>query len=730
MPLPMMGRMNREICMRMRAFFVLAIFAASTCGCLGITTYTDPRDVEAISDLYIALGHPPLSGWSITEVDPCLEPNKWQGVECVFYNITGIILSGANLTGELSQNLGNFTSLIELDLSNNHIGGSIPPSLPTTIQTFSLAGNHLIGSIPDTISTLGLMTDLNLSGNNLSGQLPPSMGNLPSLTTLDLHNNQLSGFLDVLQGLPLINLNIENNLFFGPIPEELKSIQNFSKDGNPFNTTVIPSPPTLQPSPAPTLPSSPSPSPIGAPQISPNVAYGEVLFPPQLSIGEKNDGEHKSISKIVIGGLVILVVLLCVCLLALSNFCKRSRNKGHKAFHALPSWKTPIIDQYMQKPDSQAQKVKRNETPGAKDQGNNSHMSLALNESGWTKHTRIKSSWSEKDDDSQLDILPQPPSPYLTLPSERIIQNAKIPPISTTNLSSSNMSSESCYKVADLQQYTNSFSQYNLIGKGMLGSVYKGHLPTGELLAVKKLDNDVTKCQNDEELLKLICTISGLRHDNIVQFMGYSIEHGQRLLVYEYCDNGSLYEALHVDEEMHRQLSWNVRVRIALEAARALEYMHEVCHHPTLHRNFQSVNVLLDLKLTVHISDCGLAALVPSKSMAVLQGCGYGAPELELGSYTCQSDIYSFGVVLLELLTGRKSYDGSRPQGEQFLVRWAVTKLHDIDALSRMVDPSLAGKYPSKSLSRFADIISLCIQPEPEFRPPMSEIVQSLLHMM
>ncbi|PHU03200.1 Protein STRUBBELIG-RECEPTOR FAMILY 3 [Capsicum chinense] len=109
---------------------------------------------------------------------------------------------------------------------------------------------------------------------------------------------------------------------------------------------------------------------------------------------------------------------------------------------------------------------------------------------------------------------------------------------------------------------------------------------------------------------------------------------------------------------------------------------------------------------------------------------GYGAPEFESGIYTSQSDVYSFGVVMLELLTGRMSYDWTRSRGEQFLVRWAIPQLHDIDLLTRMVDPSLDGKYPVKSLSHFADIISRCVQHEPEFRPPMSEVVQDLIQMI
>ncbi|EPS62270.1 hypothetical protein M569_12522, partial [Genlisea aurea] len=114
---------------------------------------------------------------------------------------------------------------------------------------------------------------------------------------------------------------------------------------------------------------------------------------------------------------------------------------------------------------------------------------------------------------------------------------------------------------------------------------------------------------------------------------------------------------------------------------------------------------------------------------------GYGAPEFESGIYTAKSDVYSFGVVMLELLTGRMSYDRSRGRGEQFLVRWAVPQLHDIDALSSMVDPALGGKYPVKSLSHFADIISRCVlvrndKADPEFRPLMSEVVQDLMELI
>jgi len=141
---------------------------------------------------------------------------------------------------------------------------------------------------------------------------------------------------------------------------------------------------------------------------------------------------------------------------------------------------------------------------------------------------------------------------------------------------------------------------------------------------------------------------------------------------------------------------------------------------------------LLDSEFNPHLSDAGLASFIPDAEFQTAeQSAGYTAPEVDMtGQYTLKSDVYSFGVVMLELLTGRRPFDSSRPRSEQSLVRWATPQLHDIDALDRMVDPALKGLYPAKSLSRFADVLALCVQPEPEFRPPMSEVVQALVRLV
>ncbi|KAK1303723.1 Protein STRUBBELIG-RECEPTOR FAMILY 3 [Acorus calamus] len=294
--------------------------------------------------------------------------------------------------------------------------------------------------------------------------------------------------------------------------------------------------------------------------------------------------------------------------------------------------------------------------------------------------------------------------------------------------------SATSFSIASLQQYTENFREDNLIRDDRLGQVYRAELPDGKLLAVMKLNN-VNSMLKMDEFLDLVLTLSELRHPNVVELVGYCAEHEQRLLVHKYFSDKTLNDVLHSRDEFEMNLSWVARVKVALGAAKALEYLHEGCQPPVIHRNFESGTVLINDELAVCVSDCGLASLDLSRSVTQLSGrirlFSSEAPEFnESGLYTVKSDVYRFGVVMLELLTGRKPYDSSRPSGEQYLVRWSIPQLHDINALSRMVDPSISGKYPVKSLSRFIDIISRCIQSAPEFRPLMSEVVQDLTRML
>ncbi|XP_010533880.1 PREDICTED: protein STRUBBELIG [Tarenaya hassleriana] len=735
---------------RWGVFVVFCVLASTVPFSAGITNL---RDVSAINNLYITLGSPPLSGWLDFGGDPCGE--GWQGVICDSANITEIRISGLNVGGSLSDTLSEFTSIQVMDFSSNRIGGSIPRNLPYTIRNLSLSGNQFTGSIPFTISYLSQLSDLSLgnnlltgsipdifqqlseltkldmSANQMTGKLPSSMRDLLSLKTLHLQNNKLIGTLDVLEDLPLTDLNVENNLFSGPIPPKLLNIPNFKKDGTPFNTTIItPPPPGIVPPPpssrlppvSPLPPASPSPPLVWPPPTDDDGESGDPFNgvpssgQPTLEISTPSgSGKFWTTQKI------ILIVASVAIILLVSGLC-------FSLWRCCRSKKSYQYDAEAFKENVPNRSNKPSSLPVASDIGKVPREPMVKPFDGYGADNRkngsqpkpqVMAAGSGYKTGNRLPPqkpLPRPPMHFRS--NEAAERVTRFPP----GMNSS--SSATVFTIASLQQYTNSFAERNIIGEGSLGNIYRAELPEGKLLAVKKL----TATQTDSEFLNLVSSVIKLKHGNILELFGYCNEYDQRLLVYEYCPNGSLYDALHVNRKMQKKITWNIRIKLALGASRALQFLHEVCQPPIVHQNLKSSKVLLDEKFSVRVSDSGLAHLLPPRSTS--QMAGYAAPEVEYGSYTCQSDVYSLGVVMLELLTGRKPYDRTRPRGQQSLAQWAIPQLHDIDALTRMVDPSLNGAYPMKSLSRFADIISRSLQIEPGFRPPVSELVQDLLHMI
>lgn len=657
---------------------------------------TDPSDVQALEVMYNALNSPTqLTGWRIGGGDPCGE--SWKGVTCEGSAVVSIDLSGLGLDGTLGYLLSDLMSLRNLDLSDNKIHDTIPYQLPPNLTSLNLARNNLSGNLPYSISAMVSLNYLNLSNNvlsmtvgdvfaglsdlgtldlsfnNLSGDLPPSFGSLSNLSSLFLQTNQLTGSLSVLVGLPLDTLNVANNNFSGWIPHELSSIHNFVYDGNSFENAPARHPPAFI-----------SPPPSGSHNSHHHSGSGS-HNKTQAFDNENSDG-HKGLTAGAVVGIVLGSVLVAAILLLALVYCirkQKGKEKGARNFSgSLPHGVINVT------PQMQEQRVK-----------------------------------------SSAVVTDLKPRPAENVTVERVpVKSGSVKQMKSPITSTS-------YTVASLQSATNSFSQDFIIGEGSLGRVYKADFPNGKLMAVKKIDNSALSLQEEDNFLEAVSNMSRLRHPNIVTLAGYCAEHGQRLLVYEYIANGNLHDVLHSAEDSSKALSWNARVRIALGTARALEYLHEVCLPSVVHRNFKSANILLDEELNPHLSDCGLAALTPNTerqvSTQMVGSFGYSAPEFALsGVYTVKSDVYSFGVVMLELLTGRKPLDSSRVRSEQSLVRWATPQLHDIDALARMVDPTLNGMYPAKSLSRFADIIALCVQPEPEFRPPMSEVVQALVRLV
>ncbi|XP_047328662.1 protein STRUBBELIG-RECEPTOR FAMILY 7-like [Impatiens glandulifera] len=678
-------------------FVVILLLSGPT----SIDSVTDSSDSSALGVMYSSLNSPSqLTNWNSSGGDPC--GDSWLGITCSGSRVTEIKIAGLGLSGSIGYQLSSLTFVTIFDLSNNNLGNDIPYQLPPNVQQLNLGGNGFTGSIPYSISLmtslvylnlghnqlqgqsndifgqLSKLSTLDLSFNSLTGNLSQSMSSLTSMTNMYLQNNQFTGTIDVLANLPLQNLNIENNRFVGWIPAPLASI-NIQQGGNLLNSGPAPPPPPGTP-----------PTPTGNPNSSnennrPNVST------------TSSDGGSKKKSGISGGAVAGIVISLLVVGSVIAFFIMRKRTRRSSTdiekFDNQPL--APHVSNDVQElksiPTVSSVETKKQYEPLA---------SINLKPPPNDRH---------KSFDGEEDRLRKP---ILKKKTDRTLINA------------------TSYSIADLQLATESFSVDNLIGDGSIGRVYRAEFNDGKVLAVKKINSSALSSDSSEDFLEIVSNLSRLHHPNITEFVGYCCEHGLHLLAYEFHKTGSLHDFLHLSDEYSKPLIWNTRVKIALGTARALEYLHEVCSPSIVHKNVKSANILLDVDLNPRMSDAGLSSLIPDADLALNHnaGSGYSAPEVAMSAqYTIKSDVYSFGIVMLELLTGRKPFDSSRSRAEQSLVRWATPQLHDIDALTKMVDPALKGLYPVKSLSRFADVIALCVQSEPEFRPPMSEVVQSLV---
>lgn len=287
----------------------------------------------------------------------------------------------------------------------------------------------------------------------------------------------------------------------------------------------------------------------------------------------------------------------------------------------------------------------------------------------------------------------------------------------------------------ELKEKTDNFGSKALIGEGSYGRVYYANLENGKAVAVKKLDVS-SEPESNVEFFTQVSVVSRLKHENLVELLGYCVEGNLRVLAYEFATMGSLHDILHGRKGVQGAqpgpvLDWMTRVRIAVDAARGLEYLHEKVQPSIIHRDIRSSNVLLFEDFKAKIADFNLSNQAPDMaarlhSTRVLGTFGYHAPEYAMtGQLTQKSDVYSFGVVLLELLTGRKPVDHTMPRGQQSLVTWATPRLSE-DKVKQCVDPKLKGEYPPKGVAKLAAVAALCVQYEAEFRPNMSIVVKAL----
>ncbi|KAF0904881.1 hypothetical protein E2562_038607 [Oryza meyeriana var. granulata] len=270
---------------------------------------------------------------------------------------------------------------------------------------------------------------------------------------------------------------------------------------------------------------------------------------------------------------------------------------------------------------------------------------------------------------------------------------------------------------------TDKFSSENLIGKGGHAEVYKGHLADGQLVAVKRLTKGGNKEDRISDFLSELGIIAHVNHPNAAQLLGFSVEGGLHLVL-QFSPHGSLASVLHGAKGA---LKWKVRFNIALGIAEGLLYLHEGCHRRIIHRDIKASNILLTEDYQPQISDFGLAKWLPDNwthhVVFPIEGTfGYMAPEYFMhGIINEKTDVFAYGVLLLELVTGRKAVDSSR----QSLVIWAKPLL-DSNNMKELVDPSLDVGYDPEEMAHILAVASMCIHHSSSSRPSMKSVVRFL----
>ncbi|KAL3501598.1 hypothetical protein ACH5RR_036047 [Cinchona calisaya] len=282
------------------------------------------------------------------------------------------------------------------------------------------------------------------------------------------------------------------------------------------------------------------------------------------------------------------------------------------------------------------------------------------------------------------------------------------------------------FQFRELQVATNNFSSKNILGKGGFGNVYKGYLQDGTIVAVKRL-KDGNAIGGDIQFQTEVEMISLAVHRNLLRLYGFCITSTERLLVYPFMSNGSVASRL----KAKPSLDWGIRKRIALGAARGLLYLHEQCDPKIIHRDVKAANILLDDYCEAVVGDFGLAKLLDHRdshvTTAVRGTVGHIAPEyLSTGQSSEKTDVFGFGILLLELITGQRALEFGKAASQKGAMLDWVKKIHQEKKLEMLVDKDLKNNYDRIELEEMVQVALLCTQYLPSQRPKMSEVVRML----
>ncbi|XP_078442055.1 ERECTA-like 1 [Wolffia australiana] len=602
-----------------------------------------------------------------------------------------LYLHGNNLTGAIPPELGNMSKLSYLQLNDNQLEGGIPPELGKLQDLFelNLANNKLTGEIPRNISSCAALNQLNVHGNKLNGTIPVGFQKLESLTYLNLSSNEFTGVIPIELGkiVNLDTLDLSDNFLSGSIPEsvgDLEHLLRLNLSGNHL--------------------SGPIPEEFGNLRsvqlidLSHNMISGSI--PEQL-------GQLQSIESLVLNnnnlsGGIPNVLINCFSLTSLNlSYNNLSGQVPPFKNHSPFSPESFVGNPGLCGPGCLARVRRSKGQPG----GISGAAAACISLGGLAVLVMVTVA---------VHRFRRRPGP-----------GRKIPP-APPKLVVLQMDM-AMHTYDDIMRATDNLSDKHKVGQGASSAVYRCALKNCKPIAVKKLCN--SNPNNLREFETELATVGSIRHRNLVSLHGYAISPLGNLLFYDFMPNGSLWDLLHGARKKVK-LEWEARVRMAVGAAQGLAYLHHDCDPRVIHRDVKSSNILLDENFEARLSDFGIARRIsPAKAHAstlVVGTIGYIDPEYARTSrLSDKSDVYAFGVVLLELLTGRKPVDG-----DSNLHQLISAKVDD-DTIMEAVDEEVKETCEDLSQVRRAmQLALLCTKRHAWERPPMNEVARVLISLL
>ncbi|XP_008789980.1 receptor-like protein kinase HSL1 [Phoenix dactylifera] len=629
-------------------------------------------------------------------------------------NLGDIRLFSNRLSGPLPADFGKNFPLVFIDISDNSFSGEIPAGICAQgkLEELLLLDNLFSGSIPDPLGRCRMLTRVRLKNNRLSGEVPNAFWGLPHVYFLELAGNFLSGGISpAISGASnLSQLLISDNQFSGPIPVEIGALSNLYAFSAANNRLTGPLPASLG-----------SLAQLGELDLHNNSLSGELPTGIQSwrKLSQLNLADNDFTGEISpeLGDLPVLTYLDLSRNVLTGGIPTQLQNLKLNQFNlsnnhlsgAIPPLfaSNTYINSFLGNPGLCKALTKLCPSPhGATDRH---HGFVWLLRAIFILSSVIfvaGVAWFyRKYRDHKKAALGMDKSKW--------------------TLTSFHKLGFSEYEILDC------LDEDNVIASGASGKVYKAVLSNGEIVAVKKLwgmskkENDDMDQSADDGFEAEVTTLGKIRHKNIVKLWCCCNHKDCKLLVYEYMPNGSLGDLLHSNKG--GLLDWPIRYKIALDSAEGLSYLHHDCMPPIVHRDVKSNNILLDGEFGAKVADFGLARTIGkgSKSMSAIAGsCGYIAPEY---AYTLRvnekSDIYSFGVVILELVTGKLPVD---PEfGDKDLVKWVCTTMEQ-KGVDHVIDPKLNICFKDE-MCKVLNIGLLCTSYLPINRPSMRRVVKMLL---